>query len=273
MKILKTTSELNGWLDDRPQGSLGFVPTMGALHKGHISLLKRARQECDFVVLSILVNPTQFGNQSDIEQYPRTFEVDAEIAKNEGVDVAFVPSAEDLYGGVPHAEKVDYGDITSGFEACFRPGHFDGVVAVVDKLFRAVTPDKAFFGEKDLQQVAVVRRLASQEYPSIEIVSCELVRAESGLALSSRNTRLSEKGVADALCLSKSLQAIASSCDKATELLAQTVLLNNNTTVKLEYLKGVNEITFKDGDQEENWTHIVIAGEVEGVRLIDNVRL
>ena len=114
MKILKTTSELNGWLDDRPQGSLGFVPTMGALHKGHISLMKRARQECDFVVLSILVNPTQFNDLSDLEQYPRTLEIDSEIAENEGVDVVFVPSAEDLYGGAPHAEKVDYGDITSG---------------------------------------------------------------------------------------------------------------------------------------------------------------
>ena len=142
MKIFHTTAEYKEWrfgvAEEVGLGSIGFVPTMGALHEGHASLMRKSREVCDTVVVSILVNPTQFGDTTDLENYPRTLEADLEVAQSAGVDVVFTPSPEDLYGGVPSASEVDWGSITSDFEAAFRPGHFDGVIAVVDKLFSAV---------------------------------------------------------------------------------------------------------------------------------------
>ena len=273
MKIIKTTSKLKHWLQKEQNGSIGFVPTMGALHEGHASLLRVARAQTSNVVLSILVNPTQFGDKSDLENYPQTLAADLEIAEKEGVDVVFAPSAEDLYGGSPTATKIDWGSITSDFEAAFRPGHFDGVVAVVDKLLTAVRPDVAFFGEKDLQQVAVIRKLAEETHPSVSIVSCDLIRDKNGLALSSRNTRISDSGKTSALELSKCLIRIASSADRVSQLEIERTNLTTNPNVELEYLNGVNEVSYSKSDLAESWTHIIIAAEVEGVRLIDNIRL
>ena len=268
MKIFRTRKEFENWRKEAEGSCLGFVPTMGALHDGHASLLKRAKEKCNQIVLSILVNPTQFGDSKDLDMYPSTLEADLEIAKEVGVDVVIAPTAEDMYGGTPKAQRVDWGAITSEFEGAHRPGHFDGVVAIVDILFDVVKPDMAFFGEKDLQQVAVVRRLAKERHPEVEIVSCELIREESGLAMSSRNTRLSEKGVEVALDLSKALAQA-----KQHGVAAGRSLLESNPAVKLEYFEGVNGMSFESGDAPENYTHIIVAAEVEGVRLIDNIRL
>lgn len=273
MKIFRTTSELIKWRKEGVLGLLGFVPTMGALHEGHASLLRSARKESDVVVLSILVNPTQFGDVSDLENYPQTLEKDLKIAKKEGVDAVFAPTPEDLYGGTPSADNVDWGAITSDFEAEFRPGHFNGVVAVVDKLFTTINPDKAFFGEKDLQQVAVIRRLALLHHNEVEIVSCDLIRDSDELALSSRNIRLSREGRTIALELSKSLKAIFNSSNKVGQIKLETSRIDAIEGLDLDYLAGVNEVTYSKNDDPQSWTHAIIAAEVDGVRLIDNIRL
>lgn len=273
MKIFQTTSDLAQWRSQGLSGGLGFVPTMGALHEGHASLLRRARQECDTVVLSILVNPTQFGDTSDLENYPQTLEEDLKIAEKEGVDVVFAPSPEDLYGGTPSAACVDWGSITSEFEGAYRPGHFDGVIAVVDKLFAATSPDKAFFGEKDLQQVAVLRKLARLKHPSVAIVSCDLIRDADGLAMSSRNVRLTQSGRENALELSKSLESIANSSDRVDQIQTELRRFDSLEGVDLEYLSCVNEVSYSIKDPASSWTHAIIAAEVDGVRLIDNIRL
>ena len=268
MKIFRTRKEFENWRSEAEGPCVGFVPTMGALHEGHASLLKKAKVKCNQIVLSILVNPTQFGNTQDLETYPNTLEADLALAKSVGVDVVIAPTAEDMYGGKPEAKPIDWGAITSEFEGAHRPGHFDGVVAIVDILLSVVKPDLAFFGEKDLQQVAVVRRLAAEKHPGVEIVSCELIREVSGLALSSRNTRLSERGVEVALELSRALNKA-----KQSGIATGRAMLENHPEIELEYFEGVNEISFESNDVHENYTHIVVAAEVEGVRLIDNIRL
>ena len=277
MKIFHTTAEYKEWrfgvAEEGGLGSIGFVPTMGALHEGHASLMRKARKGCDTVVVSILVNPTQFVDASDLENYPRTLEADLKVAQNAEVDVVFTPSPEDLYGGVPSASEVDWGSITSDFEAAFRPGHFDGVIAVVDKLFCTVRPQHAFFGEKDLQQVAVIRRLTKDLHPSIQIHSCDLIRDEDGLAMSSRNTKLSESGRGIAIELSRSLVAVSKSDDFEKEIAIQIERINGHDGIELEYLAGVNEVTYSKSDASDTWTHAIIAAEVDGVRLIDNIRL
>ena len=277
MKIFHTTADYQEWRFDVAKeetlGSIGFVPTMGALHQGHESLMRKAREVNDTVVLSILVNPTQFEDASDLKRYPRTLEADLQVAKSAGVDVVFTPSPEDLYGGFPLARKVDWGSITSDFEAAFRPGHFDGVIAVVDKLFSVVCPHHAFFGEKDLQQVAVIKRLTNNLYPSIQIHSCDLIRDDDGIAMSSRNTRLSENSRGVALELSRSLVAVSNSDNFEKEITDQIDRLNRYEGIELEYLSGVNEVTYSKSDPPDTWTHAIIAAEVDGVRLIDNIRL
>ena len=238
MKIFRSRKEFENWRRVAEGPCLGFVPTMGALHEGHASLLKSAKERCHQIVLSIFVNPTQFGDAKDLDTYPSTFEADLAIAKSVGVDVVIAPTAEDMYGGTPKAHRVDWGSITSEFEGAHRLGHFDGVIAIVDILFNFVKPDMAFFGEKDLQQVAVVRRLVKERHPTIEVISCKLIREESGLAMSSRNTRLSKQGVEAALDLSRALTQA-----KLHGLAAGRSLLESNPAVKLEYFEGVNEIS------------------------------
>ena len=180
---------------------VGFVPTMGALHPGHASLIELAAQTCEEVVVSIFVNPTQFNNREDFETYPLTMDKDLEVAQHAGATVVFAPHVEELYGGDLEVAPVDYGRLTSAYEGQKRQGHFDGVVAVVRKLFLAVEAEAAFFGEKDLQQLAVIRRLAEEEFAGLEIVGCPLIRESDGLAMSSRNVRLVRESRQAALVL------------------------------------------------------------------------
>ena len=229
--------------------STGFVPTMGALHDGHASLIRTAAAQCDLVVVSILVNPTQFNESSDFESYPRTLESDAQKAQAAGADAVFAPSAEDLYGGTPEAPSVDWGALTSAYEGAHRPGHFDGVVAVVDLLFDAVQPKVAVFGEKDLQQVAVVKRLAKERHPEVHVVVGSLIRDAHGLALSSRNSRLSPEGLRAALSLSRCLRAVdeaMGSGDSVELALGRSrAELDALAGVELEYLDVVDAQTFE----------------------------
>jgi|TARA_B110000196_G_scaffold1070_1_gene949 pantoate--beta-alanine ligase len=280
MIILKSTIELNNWFIENFNGlveNVGFVPTMGALHMGHASLIERAARECEIVVVSILVNPTQFNEKADLQSYPRTLENDVIVAEKAGGTILFTPTPEDIYGGTPCAEKVDYGPITSAFEGLSRQGHFDGVVSVVDKLFMAVRPNRAYFGTKDLQQVAVVERMSNERHPKIHIVSCKLIRDENGLALSSRNTRLSDAGIALAQNISQELQSVVDRVKDGLDVNDSVEIakkkLKNLKGLELEYISGVNYKTFSISTENRGRSHIIIAASVEGIRLIDNIEL
>ncbi|MBK6833942.1 MAG: pantoate--beta-alanine ligase [Bacteroidetes bacterium] len=193
MNILTQKAELKGLLDElRAKGkTIGFVPTMGALHAGHISLIEIAQQQCHIVVCSIFVNPTQFNDKKDLERYPRTIEKDTELLVNAKCDILFYPEVGEMY---PEEDKrtFDFGFLDRTLDGAFRPGHFNGVGQIVSKLFDAVKPHKAFFGEKDFQQVLVIKEMVRQLNYKVEIISCPILREKDGLAMSSRNTLLNE---------------------------------------------------------------------------------
>ena len=210
-KITEVRAEVKKW---RAEGlKVGLVPTMGALHEGHLSLIKKAKAECDKVVVSVFVNPIQFGPSEDFDKYPRTLEEDMKLCDGEGVDVVFAPSAREMYGDCRLSNDCltyvcppyFYVDKLCGKS---RVGHFDGVCTVVMKLFNIVQPDCAFFGQKDAQQIIIIKKMVEDLNIPIEIVQCPIVREESGLALSSRNKYLSETGKKDALVLSQILNNI-----------------------------------------------------------------
>lgn len=202
MKVIRTVSELTDQLGRlRQKGqTIGLVPTMGALHAGHLSLMTRARAENDVVVASVFVNPTQFNNPDDLRTYPRTEEADCRLLEQAGVDFAFIPSVEEIYPE-PDTRVFDLGPVAEVMEGAMRPGHFNGVAQIVSKLFAWALPTRAYFGEKDFQQIAVIRRMASLEGFDIDIVSCPIKREDDGLALSSRNTRLTpqQRAIAPAI--------------------------------------------------------------------------
>ncbi len=191
MNVIRTVDGLRRAVADaKASGAVvGLVPTMGALHAGHLSLIERARRECDFVVVSDFVNPTQFNNKEDLLTYPRTEAADCELMERAGVDVAFIPSVEEIYPE-PDTRVFDLGPVAEVMEGAMRPGHFNGVAQIVSKLYAIVEPDKAYFSEKDFQQIAVIRRMVELEGFKIEIVDCPIKREADGLAMSSRNVRL-----------------------------------------------------------------------------------
>lgn len=280
MVLLHSLEELHAWQRDNAWASrqTGFVPTMGALHEGHASLIRLAVERCELVVVSVLVNPTQFNEQDDFELYPRTLDRDAAFAADAGADAVFAPSAEDLYGGVPSAPSVDWGPLTHAYEGAHRPGHFDGVVAVVDLLFDTVRPSLSVFGEKDLQQVAVVKRLARERHPNLEVVVGALVRDDHGLALSSRNARLDQEGLVTARRLSRTLREMQKACakggDVAEAVTAGREALNSTPGITLEYLDVVDAQSFEPSrGAHDQGAHVVVAAHVQGVRLIDNAPL
>ena len=258
---------------------MGFVPTMGALHPGHASLIEKASQACEEVVVSIFVNPTQFNNREDFETYPLTIDKDLEVAQQAGATVVFAPHVEELYGGDLAVAPVDYGRLTSSYEGQQRTGHFDGVVAVVRKLFSAVEADAAFFGEKDLQQLAVIRRLAEEEFTGLEIAGCSLIRESDGLAMSSRNVRLIGESRQTALALHGWLNRIKNEACNQGDIQAALRAIESESAemegVELEYIDVVNGSSFEplhDGPVGPE-VFAIVAAEVGGVRLIDNCAL
>lgn len=281
MVIIHAAAELADFLKKErlSRGLVGFVPTMGALHEGHASLMQQARRDTQVVVLSIFVNPKQFNENADFVNYPVTREADLELARNEGVDVVFLPDVSDVYEDSFQTESANYGDLTSVFEGGKRPGHFDGVVSVVRRLFKIVRPDLAFFGEKDLQQLAVIRQLSKIEFPRIQVIGCPLIRDEDGLAMSSRNVRISASDRGHALKLHSSLLDVLR-CSKTQGDLLGAIdrnrdLLNEDEHIELEYFAVVNGKEFsilKDREVPEE-TFVIVAAVVGGVRLIDNCRL
>lgn len=273
MIVVRTAEELREGLatqtarDER----VGFVPTMGALHEGHLSLLRAARASNDVVALSIFVNPLQFGPREDLAQYPRTEDRDLELAEQEKVDVAFVPSVEEMYP--PGAStRVTAGPLGNVLEGAARPGHFDGVCTVVAKLFNLVEPAEAYFGQKDAQQVAVIKAMARDLSYGVRIVACPTVREDDGLALSSRNAYLSPSGRARALSLYRALGTgaeVFGSGGEVTEVEARmrTVLAEGGTDV--DYARVVDPQSF--GSWHEGPALLAIAARVDETRLIDNL--
>ncbi|MFZ6050697.1 pantoate--beta-alanine ligase [Halocola ammonii] len=256
---------------------IGFVPTMGALHEGHLSLLKSAKESCDVVVVSIFVNPTQFNDPSDFEKYPRDLERDQKRLSDSGCDVLFAPSREEMYP-CEYKESYDFGKLTEVLEAAYRPGHFDGMATIVKRLLTVVKPDAAFFGEKDFQQLAIVRSLVEKENLKVEIIGCPIVREESGLAMSSRNERLSATEKETATALSQTLFAMA---DMVGEYSPEELQewgrsqLENAHGLRLEYLAVVDGTTFS---QPQHWSdasepRALVAAYVGEIRLIDNLKL
>lgn len=281
MDKITTIEELRHAVSDaRKAGkSIGLVPTMGALHAGHRSLIERARKENDFVVVSVFVNPTQFNNPQDLATYPRTEETDSAILREIGIDVAFMPSAEEVYGNKPDERKFDLGPVAEVMEGAMRPGHFNGVAQIVSKLFDWVRPDRAYFGEKDFQQIAVIRRMAELEgFDSIDIVACPIVREADGLALSSRNVRLTPEQRAAAPTIHRVLAA--SLLDREAGMTVAEVIasvtdkLNELPGVEVEYFSIVDGKTMQpvsDWDQTDQPVGCITV-YFGDVRLIDNIK-
>ncbi len=239
MEIIKTTAGLSTRLSEAREAgkSIGLVPTMGALHAGHLSLVERARRENDIVVVRVFVNPTQFNNPDDLRTYPRTVDADCRLLSEAGVDYAFVPSVDEIYPE-PDTRVFNLGPVAETMEGAMRPGHFNGVAQIVSKLFAMTNPTRAYFGEKDFQQIAVIRRMAEIENFSIDIVACPICREADGLALSSRNVRLTREG-----------RAIAPSIHR---ILKESLILKENGQSPAEVKKSVNErINAVDGLETE----------------------
>lgn len=277
MQVLKSKNELVSLIDSyRKEGkTIGFVPTMGALHNGHLSLVKACKKNSDITVVSIFVNPTQFNDLEDLKRYPRTLDKDTELLKTVDCDLIFAPSVEEIYPE-PDTRKFDFGYIESVMEGAKRPGHFNGVGQVVSRLFDIVRPDKAFFGMKDFQQIAVIKNMVKQLNYDIQIVPCPIVREESGLALSSRNTLLSEdykKNASHIYATLKKARNLASEMSVSDLKKWITDEINNNPYLETEYVEIVDDTTLKiTEDWTEKGTKVACVAVYAGkIRLIDNI--
>jgi len=277
MKVVKTVGDLRSVLDAAKGRSIGFVPTMGALHEGHLSLVAEARKECAVCVVSVFVNPTQFNDKNDLKNYPRTPEKDAALLEKAGVDIIFMPSADEIYPE-PDTRIFDFGQIDKVMEGATRPGHFNGVAQVVSRLFDLVKPDKAFFGEKDFQQIAVIKAMVAQLGSTVEIVECPIVRGADGLALSSRNTLLDAEHRAAAPHIYEALHAAAAKVGEMSpaELKAWVVAeTEKNPLLKVIYFQAVDARTMQEVASWDDCPRIqgCIAVQAGAIRLIDNIKL
>ena len=277
MKTFSTIQELRQALEPHRNEVIGFVPTMGALHEGHISLVERARRECDKVVVSVFVNPTQFNDKTDLKNYPRTPEADAAMLAEAGVDFVLFPSVDEIYPE-PDTRQFDFGNIDKVMEGATRPGHFNGVAQVVSRLFNIVEPTKAYFGEKDFQQIAVIRAMCAQLGFTLEIVDCPIVRAEDGLALSSRNTLLTAEHRQAAPhiyeVLSEATNRISEMApSQLTEWVVKSV--EENPLLKVIYFQAVDALSLQEVTTWEESERIqgCIAVQAGAIRLIDNIKL
>ena len=257
--------------------SIGFVPTMGALHDGHISLIRSAREENDEIVVSIYLNPTQFDNSDDFDKYPRQLNKDIEIIRKENADVIFTPCTEEMYpdGFCTHVTQDKLTDALCGG---VRPGHFNGVTTIVTKLFNIIDPDRAYFGQKDYQQSAIIKRLVADMNMDVDIRVCPTVREEDGLALSSRNKRLSLEDRKDALCIHGSLQKagamFASNVRDAKDIVEEmTSVIKKTKQTRIDYISIVNADTLEDLSFINGRALAAVAVWIRNTRLIDNTIL
>jgi len=276
MEHYTTVEGLNKALAEKRGTTIGFVPTMGALHEGHVSLVKKARSENDTVVVSVFVNPTQFNDKNDLRAYPRTPEADLEVLRNAGADIVFMPTVEEVYPE-PDTRVFDFGQLDKVMEGASRPGHFNGVGQVVSRLLSLVKPRRAYFGEKDFQQIAVIRSLVEQLAIPVEIVECPIVREPDGLALSSRNTLLPAEYRKAAPGIYAAMKAAADRCgslgvaDTEHEVIEA---IEKDSHLKVLYFQLVDERSLAKVTGWNDAEHVrgCIAVQAGPVRLIDNMR-
>lgn len=277
IKIVRTERTLRGriWEYRGAGETIAFVPTMGALHEGHMTLVKLAKKKADRVVVSIYVNPTQFAPGEDFEAYPRTEKSDVTMLKAEGVDLVYIPKPESMYD-VHHATRINVGGVAEGLETDHRPTFFDGVALVVTKLLNRVAPDIAIFGEKDYQQLATIRRLVEDLDMPIKIVGAKIARDKYGLALSSRNKYLNEDGLKIARRLNEIMRFCAQqmsrgeNVDLATDRAAKALLAAGFSSVDYVEVRSPNSLTVLEGGILNGPARLLVAAHCKGVRLIDN---
>lgn len=280
MLIIETTAKGLQKLLDEPvsHGStVGFVPTMGALHAGHVSLVNRAKEANDVVVASIFVNPTQFNDPKDLSNYPRTIEADKLLLEEAGCDILFLPSVEEMYP-TPELLDMDFGLLETVMEGAFRPGHFRGMATVVSKFFNMVNPDTAYFGEKDFQQLAIIREMNRRQLNGIEIVGCETLREPSGLAMSSRNIHLTEEEYRNSGIIYKALQEAATILpEKGATFTADRVkkMIEEVASFKVQYIEFVDSFTLQPIENRHpgKEERVCVAVLTTKTRLIDNIAL
>jgi pantoate ligase / CMP/dCMP kinase len=278
LPIFTTPSELGHYLQSHRSQSIGFVPTMGALHRGHQSLLDRARHENTLAIVSIFVNPLQFGANEDLDRYPRQLEIDRVICETAGIDALFVPTAAGMGVDRSLTQVIPPATLVSGLCGRTRIGHFQGVATIVTKLLNLVQPDRAYFGEKDAQQLAIIRRIVADLNMPVNVVGCPTVREDSGLALSSRNQYLSPTARIQSAVIYRSLkqaQKLVTNGDPEIQPLIDVVKTELSTVPEfsLEYLEIVDPQTLQPLDRIEQQALLAIAGRIENVRLIDNILL
>lgn len=280
IKILKNRQELSDYtfkIKENRQ-KIGFAPTMGALHEGHLSLYEKARKENDIVISSIFVNPTQFNNLEDLEKYPRTIEKDIELLQQtQNVDAVYIPQIEDIYSNGLERKNYDFEGLENEMEGKFRPGHFDGVGTVVEELFRQIQPDNAYFGEKDFQQLMIIKKLVEKLSLPINIIGMPIYREKNGLAMSSRNMRLTSEQRESAKIIFETLVKVKDlshqqTLDEIHQFVENTF---KNSDFELEYFIIANENTLrKISEIKSNKTYrAFIVVVIDGVRLIDNIQL
>lgn len=277
MRVVKTVAELQSIVNEQKQAGkrIGFVPTMGALHKGHLSLVEQAASQSAFVVVSIFVNPTQFNNATDLEKYPRTLDRDVALLETTPCQLVFAPSVNEIYPQ-PDTRVFDFGMIDKVMEGLHRPGHFNGVAQVVSRLFDIVKPQVAFFGQKDFQQLAIIAAMVKQLKLHIEICSCPIVREEDGLAMSSRNMLLDETQRKNVPVIAHSLME---SCNFVASQTVKEVIenvtsrVNKTPGLQVEYFDIVDGVTLQSIDNWDESDYIVgcIAVFAGKIRLIDNI--
>ncbi|MEJ5993637.1 pantoate--beta-alanine ligase [Pedobacter sp. Du54] len=281
MEIVHTVSALKALLSPlkEAKSKVALVPTMGALHKGHLSLIKIAQQQAEIVVCSIFVNPTQFTDPKDLEKYPRPLEHDIKMLKDAGCNIVFMPTVKEMYPTFPEPENwhIDLGPAEFLLEGEFRVGHYQGVTQIVKKLFDAVLPDIAFFGQKDFQQVLMIKNMVNYFNLEVEIISCPIIREDDGLAMSSRNIHLSPRDRKNALVLSKALAYVKdhiNETDLASLLLIAKTMINETEGVKLDYFTIADEDTLLPIiGKVTNHAVALVAAKVGETRLIDNLLL
>lgn len=276
MRIFKKASEIKAHLKGLPKNSsIGFVPTMGALHQGHSALIDRSVDENDFTICSIFVNPLQFNRKEDLDSYPDRLQADREMLSEHACDILFQPPKEDIYSD-EHRLTYDFGSIGLGMEADYRPGHFQGVAEVIHRFFNILEPSRAYFGEKDYQQLAIIRWLTERYQHEVDVVPCKTIRDKNGLAMSSRNYNLSEEEYQQAGEIYQTLQYCKQyKGQKAPEQLAKECFIKLTVNFKPEYFTIADQYTMKPLESWEDSDHprAFVAAYCGNVRLIDNLAL
>ncbi len=280
MKVFKTVDSLRKWRSNlNPEKKLGLVPTMGALHEGHLSLIRKSKNENDLCLATIFVNPTQFDRKEDLDSYPISLETDLHMLEESGCDAVFIPTPEDIYENKIASDLFDFQGLDKVMEGRFRQGHFDGVATIVRKLFRLTQPDKAYFGEKDFQQLQIIKKMVKNQSLPVQVIPCEIYREEDGLAMSSRNQRLDAKQREEATLLYQTLR-------NGKEMLQNGAGFENihkmadeafqsNPFLKLEYFEIAESDTLAPAisyDPSKKYRAFV-AAFAGPVRLIDNIAL